>query len=272
MSKGKYGRYQRKKKKGKAPYVATKKSQPEVMRLNKYISRSGICSRRDADQLIADGKVTVDGEVITEMGTKVKPSAEVVVDGKNINPEPFVYILMYKPHDTITTTNDEKGRRTVMDFIENATGKRVYPVGRLDRNTTGVLLLTNDGELANRLMHPSYETGKLYEIICDRPIMKEQMDRLKNGVELDDGKASAYFTRWEFPHKNVITIGVHEGRYHMVRRMIEAIGAEVKELKRTNYAGLTLKGLRPGRWRYLRPDEINNLRKSVKLKELKISK
>jgi len=272
MSGKNFGRYQRKKKKGKAPYTAKPQSRPDEMRLNKYIAHSGICSRRDADTLIADGKVKVDGKVITEMGFKVNPSSEVKVDDKVINPEPFVYILMYKPHDTITTTDDEKGRRTVMDLIEKATGKRVYPVGRLDRNTTGVLLLTNDGELANRLMHPRYEKAKYYEVTCDRTLMKDQLERINKGVELDDGKAKPFFVRVELPYKNVVTIGVHEGRYHMVRRMIEAVGAEVKELKRTDYAGLTLTGLRPGRWRYLRSTEVNELRKSVKLKELKITR
>lgn len=266
----KNNRNQRSKRKKKAPYVAKPQKNPDEMRLNKYISRSGICSRRDADKLISEGKVLIDGKVVTELGTKVKLTSEVKVGDKVINPEPYVYILMYKPHDTITTTDDERGRKTVMDLIERATGKRVYPVGRLDRQTTGALLFTNDGELANRLMHPRFQIGKFYEAVCDRSLMDDQLARLHEGVELEDGFAKPFFVRLEQPTRNVVTIGVHEGRYHMVRRIITAIGAEVKELKRVNYAGLTLKGLRPGRWRYLRPDEINDLRKSVKLKELKI--
>lgn len=249
---------------------AEPKSNVGLMRLNKYVAHSGICSRREADELIADGKVKVNGTVVRELGTKVKVSDKIEVEDRSIEPEPYVYLLMNKPHNTITTTSDEKGRRTVMDLVENVTGKRVYPVGRLDRNTTGILLLTNDGELANRLMHPSYRIGKIYEVTADRTFTDEELGKLKAGVTLDDGEASAYFIQKDPAISNVFLIGVQEGRNHLVRRMIEALGGEVIKLKRVKYAGLTLKGLRPGRWRSLFPDEINRLREMVKLQPLKI--
>lgn len=243
-----------------------------LMRLNKYVAHAGICSRRDADQLIVEGKVRVNGKVVTELGTKVHISDKIELEGRPIEPEPYVYLLMYKPHNTITTTSDEKERRTVMDLVEQATGKRVYPVGRLDRNTTGVLLLTNDGELANRLMHPSYRIGKIYEVTADKTFSNEELAKLKAGVTLEDGDASAYFIEKDPVHSNVFLIGVQEGRNHLVRRMVEVIGGDVQKLKRVKYAGLTLKGLRPGRWRSLYPDEINRLRETVKLRPLKITR
>ena len=239
------------------------------MRLNKYIAHSGICSRREADTLIADGKVKVDGETITELGYKVDPAAKIEVSGFEIEPEPFVYLLLYKPHDTITTTSDEKGRSTVIDLVEDVMGKRVYPVGRLDRNTTGAILLTNDGELAHRLMHPSYRIGKIYEVQTEQPLTDEDLGKLKAGVQLEDGLARAYSVRRRPDRSDIVQIGVHEGRYHMVRRMMEALGTQAVALKRIRYANLTLKGLRPGRWRYLKKDEVDQIRKMVKLKELK---
>lgn len=266
-------RPRRRKKVKKAPYVAKDRKPEGEMRLNKYIAHSGICSRREADTLIAEGKVTVNDAVINDMGVKVKRGDHVKVEGQIVYPEPYVYILMNKPRDTITTTNDEKGRQTVMDLIERATGKRVYPVGRLDRNTTGVLILTNDGELANRLMHPRYQIGKVYEAECSRPLEDVELQQLRKGVELEDGKASAYMVKRDALNKNMAILGVHEGRYHMIRRMIAALNnIEVIRLKRINYAGLTLKGTRQGRWRYMTPDEINQIRNLVKLKELTITR
>lgn len=262
----------RRKKVKRAPYVAKPREKEDAMRLNKYIAHSGICSRREADTMISDGKVSINGSVVTELGTTVNIGDLVEVNGQKVYPEPYVYILIYKPRDTITTTSDEKGRKTVMDLVERATGKRVYPVGRLDRNTTGILLLTNDGELANRLMHPSYTIGKVYEAECDRALSDDELLKLKKGIELEDGKAKAYFVNRDPVDTNLVILGVHEGRYHLVRRMIESLDANVVKLKRVKYAGLTLKGLRQGRWRYLTPNEVNDLRNLVKLKELKIIK
>ncbi|HKI45025.1 MAG TPA: pseudouridine synthase [Balneolales bacterium] len=239
------------------------------MRLNKYIAHSGICSRREADTLISEGKVKVNDQTITELGYKVDPSAKIEVSGFEIKPEPFVYLLLHKQHDTITTTSDEKGRNTVVDLVEDVVGKRIYPVGRLDRNTTGALLLTNDGELAHRLMHPSYRIGKIYEVQTEQPLSDEDLKSLKAGVQLEDGPAKAYSVRRRPDRSDIIQIGVHEGRYHMVRRMMEAVGTQAVALKRIRYANLTLKGLRSGRWRYLKKDEVDQIRKMVKLKELR---
>ncbi len=241
----------------------------EPMRLNKYIAHSGICSRREADTLISEGKVKVNDQTITELGYKIDPSAKIEVSGFEIEPEPFVYLLLYKPHDTITTTSDERGRNTVIDLVEDVVGKRIYPVGRLDRNTTGALLMTNDGELAHRLMHPSYSIGKIYEVQTEKILTDDDLKTLKRGVKLEDGPAKAYSVRRRPDRSDIIQIGVHEGRYHMVRRMMEVLGTQAVELKRIRYGNLSLKGLRPGRWRYLKKDEVNQIRKMVKLKELK---
>ncbi len=241
------------------------------MRLNKYIAHSGICSRREADTLIEAGKVTVNGKVVSELGYKVDPAARIEVSGFEIEPEPFVYLLLYKPHNTITTTSDDRGRNTVLDLVADVVGKRVYPVGRLDRNTTGALFLTNDGELAHRLMHPSYKVGKIYEVQTLRPLSDEELVGLRRGVQLEDGPAKAYSVRRRPDRGDIIQVGVHEGRYHMVRRMMEALGTEAVSLKRIRYGNLTLKGLRPGRWRYLKRDEVNQIRKMVKLNELRNS-
>jgi 23S rRNA pseudouridine2605 synthase len=240
-----------------------------IVRLNKYIAHAGICSRREADNLITSGRVKVNGKVVTEMGQKIKTSERVEVDGHVIRPEEHVYILLYKPKDTITTTSDERDRSTVMDLIEDATGKRVYPVGRLDRNTTGLLLLTNDGELANRLMHPSYNVRKIYEVVTTSRLSDEDMARMKAGVDLEDGPAKAYHVSRMETHPNGIKLSVFEGRNHLVRRMIQAVGSEVVTLKRTIYGGLSLKGMRRGRWRFLKDREVNELRTLVKLLDKK---
>ena len=199
------------------------------------------------------------------MGVQVNLTDRITVDGQTIQPEPFEYILMNKPKDTITTTRDEKGRRTVMDLVENATGKRLYPVGRLDRNTTGLILLTNDGDLANRLMHPSYKVRKIYEVVTERELTDEELTKIRTGVELDDGPAKAYRVNRHPDYINMITMSMHEGRNHIVRRMIETLGAEVVRRDRVGYGPLQKKGLRTGRWRKLRKNEINELRKMVKL-------
>lgn len=239
------------------------------MRLNKFIAHAGICSRREADALIADGKVKVNNTVITEMGYKVKTTDKIEVDNQRVVEESFVYILLNKQRGTISTTNDEKGRKTVMDSIEHATGSRVYPVGRLDRNTTGLLLLTNDGDLANRLMHPSYEISKTYKVTIPRPFTEDDVTKLKTGIMLEDGLAKAYNIKAVADDPFSVTLSLHEGRNRQIRRMMEALGTEVHKLSRISYAGLTMASLRSGRWRHLKQREVNMLRSKVKLMEFK---
>jgi 23S rRNA pseudouridine2605 synthase len=238
-------------------------------RLNKYIANSGVSSRREADTIIADGKVKVNGVVVTEMGHKVTNKDKVTVDGAEVHPEDFTYILMNKPKNHITTVEDEKGRTTVMDLISDATGLRVYPVGRLDRNTTGLLLLTNDGDLANRLMHPSYKVKKTYIVETDIALTDAQMLELRQGINLDDGPATAHEVRRVPGSPNAVKISIFEGRNRQVRRMLEYFKLEVIKLHRTYYAGLTVVDVRPGRWRFLKEKEVNDLRMLVKLFDLK---
>lgn len=270
----KQNRFIRKKKKTKnpgfGPSSQAKQSmqQGEQLRLNKYIAHSGFCSRREADTLIAQGDVLVNGEVVTEMGHQVSSTDQVVVSGQHLRLERFTYILLHKPKNTITTTSDEKDRKTVMHLVENATGLRVYPVGRLDRNTTGALLMTNDGDLAHRLMHPSYEVSKTYELESHKKFNLEDLKKLVDGIELEDGLAKAYRVAPSETDPRTIYLSIHEGRNRQVRRMAEALGHEVVKLKRIDYAGLNLKMLKPGRWRFLKDKEINALRRLVKLKPL----
>lgn len=244
----------------------------EEIRLNKYIAHAGLCSRREADDYIESGKVKVNGKVVTEMGVKVKPSDKVTVEKQNLSLEPFVYILLNKGKDTISTTDDEKDRNTVMHAIEDATGFRVYPVGRLDRNTMGLLLLSNDGDLAHRLMHPSYKVKKTYEVTANRPLTDEEVANLSGTLELEDGPVTAHSVKRSALDPATVIIAVFEGRNHLIRRMITQIGADVSRLKRIRYAGLTDNDLRVGRWRYLRQKEINDLRKLVKLDTLAFNK
>ncbi len=241
----------------------------EEIRLNKYIAHCGFTSRRKADDYIADGKVKVNDEVVTQMGIKVQRTDKVEVEGQTLSLEKFVYILLNKPKDTITTTDDPRNRDTVMDKIEDATGKRVYPVGRLDRHTMGLLILTNDGDLANRLMHPSYEVRKTYEVETQRKLKDHELQELAQGIELEDGPVQA---------QNIartpkgFMLSIFEGRNRLVRRMVEYFDTEVTKLKRIEYAGLTLNDVKMGRWRYLRKSEINGLRKLVKLDTLNFNK
>lgn len=276
---GKQQRFIRKKKKETA--VGDNKNRGENiqkknlegnLRLNKYIAHSGFCSRRDADEHIKNGEVLVNDVVVTEMGMQISLSDKVEVKGQKLSLENFVYILLHKPKNTITTTSDEKDRQTVIDLVEKATGYRVYPVGRLDRNTTGLLLLTNDGDLAHRLMHPSYSIRKTYELQTAKRMSIEQMEKLIQGVELEDGPAKAYNVLPSDEHPNTILLSIYEGRNRQIRRMAEAIGHEVVKLKRIEFAGLNLKLLRVGRWRQLRQKEVNNLRRMVKLDPLDFGK
>lgn len=252
--------------------ASQKKYLKDKIRLNKYIAHAGFCSRREADKYIASGKVKVNGNVETELGTKVRQSDTVQVEGQTLSLEPFTYILLNKGKDTISTTDDEKGRNTVLDAVEDATGHRVYPVGRLDRNTMGLLILTNDGDLAHRLMHPSYQVKKTYEVTSDRPLSDGELRELLNGIQLEDGPAKPAHVQRIVNVPNTITISVFEGRNHLIRRMIAYFGAEVTKLKRIQYAGLTDKDIRVGRWRFLRQKEINDLRRLAKLDTLEFKR
>jgi 23S rRNA pseudouridine2605 synthase len=243
-------------------------SMDEPVRLNRYIASSGECSRREADDLIVKGQVKVNGKVVQELGTKVSHGDRVEVNGKQIAPTDREYLLLNKPKDTITTTSDEKGRRNVMDLLDleefGSTG--LFPVGRLDRHTTGALLLTNDGDLAHRLMHPSYGVSKQYAIATKEPVAAEDMARLGQGINLEDGLAKAdkvaYASDGDPRH---LVMSIHEGRNRQVRRMIEAIGNEVEQLDRVLYAGLSTKGIRKGKWRRLTRAEVASLYRQVKL-------
>lgn len=241
----------------------------EGIRINKFIARAGVSSRRKADALIKEGKVKINGRVVTEFWTQVTPEDEVEVNGTRITRSEKVYILLNKPRHTITTTNDEKGRDTVMDLVDipEAEIAGVFPVGRLDRDTQGVLLLTNDGNLGHRLMHPSYEIEKLYIVRTKEAIKPHQLEQLQQGVRLEDGLAKAdmaIYTQSNSQHE--LGIKLHEGRNRQIRRMLEAIGHEVTYLERVEYAGLTSKGVRRGKWRRLESHEVKRLRRLVKLR------
>lgn len=240
----------------------------EGIRLNRYIARSGVCSRRKADDLIAEGRVKVNGEP-AEIGQSVYEDDEVEVGGRVISPRPHVYILLNKPDDTITTVQDERDRTTVMDLVDVPEQEKsaLFPVGRLDRHTVGALLLTNDGDLAHRLMHPRYAVEKLYRVRTKAAVRPHELEALKQGIELDDGPAKADRVAYLHPpNHHEIGLMLHEGRNRQVRRMLEALGHEVVELERVNYAGLTTDGLRRGKWRRLNPHEVWQLRRLVKLK------
>jgi 23S rRNA pseudouridine2605 synthase len=234
----------------------------ESMPVNKYIAHSGICSRRDAIDLVKNEKVTINDKLVTDPGSKVAPSDIVKVTGKKITPSRNnVYILLNKPKDIITTSEDPQGRRTVLDLIKHATTERVYPIGRLDRNTSGVLLLTNDGELAQKLSHPKHEVKKVYEVRLDRNLTKGDFDKIASGLTLEDGfvapDAIAYA---DSKDKSIIGIEIHSGRNRIVRRMFEHLKYDVKGLDRVMYAGLTKKNVQRGKWRFLNDKELRLLK------------
>ncbi len=234
----------------------------ETIRLNKFISNAGICSRREADELIKAGAVTVNGKVVTEMGFKIKRTDLVNYGGQGLKPERQVYILLNKPKDYITTSDDPQERRTVMELIKGACKERVYPVGRLDRNTTGLLLLTNDGELTDKITHPSFKQKKIYHVELDKPVKKEHLKSIQEGIELEDGFIKADEANYveNSDGKNEIGITLHSGRNRIVRRIFEHFDYKVKKLDRVYFAGLTKKDLARGRWRFLTPMEINMLK------------
>lgn len=234
---------------------------PIEVRLNKFIADAGICSRRNADMYISAGNVTVNGEVMTTLGYRVKPTDEVRFDGKLLSSEKKEYILLNKPKGFITTTNDEKGRKTVMDLVANATNVRILPVGRLDRATTGLLLLTNDGELTKKLTHPTHGVRKIYHVILDRKLDYKDFIKIQDGLELEDGFIEVDEISYvNDKPKNEIGIKIHSGRNRIVRRIFEHLGYQVEKLDRVVFAGLTKKDLPRGHWRRLTQQEVINLR------------
>jgi len=251
--------------KGKQKYrkIAKNKSeqeQQELVRLNKYIAMSGICARRDADELIKKGDVKVNGKIITELGTKIKLTDKVEVKGKIISPEKKVYIVMNKPKDYVTTVDDPYAKKTVMDLVKNATKERIYPVGRLDRNTTGVLLLTNDGDLTKKLTHPAFNKKKVYRVTLDRALTKSDMEKIAEGIELEDGFIKADAISYIEDRKKEVGIELHSGRNRIVRRIFEYFDYKVVKLDRVYFAGLTKKNLSRGKWRFLSEKEIAMLK------------
>ena len=233
----------------------------EPIRLNKFLANAGICSRREADEFIAAGVVSVNGEIVTELGTKIKRTDEVKFHDEPVSVERKVYVLLNKPKDCVTTSDDPQERKTVMHCVKDACKERIYPVGRLDRNTTGVLLLTNDGDLASKLTHPKYLKKKIYHVYCDKNVTKADLDQIAAGITLEDGEiradAISYASETD---KKQVGIEIHSGKNRIVRRIFESLGYKVIKLDRVYFAGLTKKGLKRGDWRYLTEQEVNFLR------------
>ena len=245
---------------GKTSTASQPKRDPDLIRLNKYIANAGICSRREADTFIAAGNVTVNGKPVTEMGYKVKKTDDVRFDGRKLNPEKKEYVLLNKPKNFITTTRDEKGRRTVMELVSNASNNRLYPVGRLDRDTTGLLMFTNDGDLAKKLTHPKHGVRKIYHVFLSKNVSIADLRKIREGLELEDGKIEVdevdYVTG---ASKKEVGIEIHSGKNRIVRRIFEHLGYEVSKLDRVVFAGLTKKDLPRGHWRFLTEQEVINL-------------
>lgn len=231
------------------------------IRLNKYLANAGVCSRREADEFIQAGVVRVNGTVVTELGTKITRADEVMFHNQPVRLESKVYVLLNKPKGFVTTTDDPENRKTVMELVKSACTERIYPVGRLDRATTGVLLLTNDGDLASKLTHPKYEKRKIYQVWLDKPVAMEHMQAIADGIELEDGEihadAISYVTEEDLTQ---VGIEIHSGKNRVVRRMFEKLGYRVLKLDRVYFAGLTKKKLSRGKWRYLSEQEVNMLR------------
>ncbi len=241
-------------------YKETQVDPNEPLRLNKYLANAGVCSRREADEFIAAGAVAVNDQIVTELGTKVKRADEVRFNGDPVSIERKMYVLLNKPKDFVTTMDDPEERRTVMDLVKESCEERIYPVGRLDKKTTGVLLLTNDGELASKLTHPKYDKKKIYQITTDRNVARADMEKILEGIELSDGEIKADAIDYTDPRKmNQVGIEIHSGRNRIVRRIFESLGYKVVKLDRVFFAGLTKKGLRRGEWRYLTQQEVNFL-------------
>lgn len=244
------------------PRFAAPKQEGEI-RLNRYIAQSGLCSRREADAMIAEGKVTVNGVVVTEMGIKVQSTDEVCVNENRVVSEKKVYILLNKPKGFVTTVEDEHAAKTVMDIVKGACAERIYPVGRLDKNSLGVLLLTNDGDLTRTLTHPSFEKRKVYQVTLDKSISKADMEQIVEGITLDDGFIQADEVSYVGDSKKEVGIEIHSGRNRIVRRIFEHQGYTVTKLDRVLFAGLTKKNLKRGQWRFLTPQEVAMLKSGL---------
>ena len=250
-----------KKKSYSAPTSKQGKSKhKESTRLNKFIANSGICSRREADKLIESGVISVNGKVVTEMGVQIFPGDTVKYGDQTLSGEDYVYILMNKPKDYITTVRDERGRNTVMHLLGRKVKERVYPVGRLDRNTTGLLLLTNDGNLADKLTHPRNKITKLYTVHTDQNVKPSDLDKLVEGVTLEDGDVKADEVSFVKGDRSTIGVSIHSGKNRVIRRMFEELGYKVTKLDRVMFAGLTKKDLPRGHWRYLTDKELAYLK------------
>ena len=241
---------------GKRP--SAEKESSDVMRLNKYVAKSGLCSRRQAAELVKNGQIQVNGKVVLEPYYEVQPDDRITYKGKPLQVEERkVYILLNKPKDVITTVHDERGRKTVLDLLQDKVRERVYPVGRLDRATTGLLVLTNDGDLAKKLAHPSHKVKKVYHVVLDRPVRPEDLEKISNGLQLEDGLALVDSIDYvKDAGKSEVGIELHIGKNRIVRRIFEHLGYQVRRLDRTYYAGLTKKDLPPGRYRFLTEREI----------------
>jgi 23S rRNA pseudouridine2605 synthase len=244
--------------------VDEKKQETELIRLNRYIAGSGVCSRRDADEIIKKGWITVNGKQVTDLGTKVTTSDDIRYKNKKLTAEKKVYILLNKPKDYVTTVEDPHADHTVIDLIGNACSERVYPVGRLDKSTTGVLLLTNDGDLAGRLTHPKYNRKKIYHVFLDRVVSKNDLFKLTEGVDLEGEIVSADAVSYTDPEdRSQLGIELHSGQNRVVRRLFEKLGYKVKKLDRVYFAGLTKKNLQRGKWRFLTEKEVSMLKRGI---------
>ena len=233
----------------------------EPIRLNKYLANAGVCSRREADEFILSGAVTVNGEVVKELGSKVLRTDVVLFQEKPVSLEKKVYVLLNKPKDYVTTSDDPQQRKTVMDLVKNACPERIYPVGRLDRNTTGVLLLTNDGDLASKLTHPKFLKKKVYHVFLDKPVTANDLQKISDGIELEDGEIKADAIEYASPDDlTQVGIEIHSGKNRIVRRIFESLGYRVVKLDRVQFAGLTKKNVRRGDWRFLTEKEVDMLR------------
>ena len=233
----------------------------EPIRLNKYMANAGLCSRREADEYIQSGAVTVNGNVVTELGTKVTRQDEIKFRDQPVTLEKKVYVLLNKPKDYVTTSDDPQQRKTVMDLVKDACPERIYPVGRLDRNTTGVLLLTNDGDLASKLTHPKFLKKKVYHVFLDKPVTAHDMQQISEGITLEDGEVHADAIDYADENdKKQVGIEIHSGKNRIVRRIFESLGYRVVKLDRVQFAGLTKKNLRHGDWRFLTEKEVEMLR------------
>jgi 23S rRNA pseudouridine2605 synthase len=238
--------------------------EPEKIRLNRFIANSGVCSRREADEIIRKGLISVNGKQVTDLGTKVSHGDDVRYRGKKLSAEKKVYILLNKPRGYVTTVEDPHAEHTVLDLIGNACTERVYPVGRLDKETTGVLLLTNDGDLTGKLTHPKYNRKKIYHVFLDKNLPKEDLFRLTEGINLEGETVAADAISYADPEdRSQVGIEIHSGQNRVVRRMFESLGYKVKKLDRVYFAGLTKKNLQRGRWRFLSEKEISMLKRGA---------